>query len=134
MAKPGTDIGILEDAIRRNLVAARLRKNGPNQKATVFDEGEANPLWSAWSSQVQGAPCNADWARWYNNALYSAMCSQAFVITEEGVLGPADGSVRVGDVVGVFSGGQVPLPLRCNAATPEQAIAISSRYELIGEW
>jgi hypothetical protein len=57
MAKPGTDIGILEDAIRRTLVAARLRKNGPNQKATVLDEGEANQLWSAWSSQVQGAPC-----------------------------------------------------------------------------
>lgn len=134
LAKPGTDIGTLEDALRRTLVAARLHKKGPNQDGTVLGEGEANPPWFAWSSQAQGRPYNEDFARWYNDALYSAMSGRAFIITEKGTLGLADGAARVGDVVGVFSGGQVPLALRCSASTSNLDVVTPSRYELVGEW
>lgn len=122
-----------EDALRRTFVAARLRTQGPNQDATILNQGAADPFWDAWSCQMQGKPCNTEWARWYNDALYSAMCGRAFIVTESGILGLADGTAQIGDMIGVFAGGQVPLALRHVPASPEEATT-SRRYELVGEW
>ncbi|KAJ1324150.1 HET domain-containing protein [Microdochium nivale] len=137
MAEQGASAGTLEDAIHRTLVAERLRKNGPSQEATVLGTSEANSLWSSWSQEVQdGGQCHGDESRCYNDALYSAMCGRAFIITDKGTLGLADGLIRVGDVIGAFSGGQVPLALRLWASSSgvyPANIRIPNQYQLVGE-
>ncbi|KAK8070440.1 hypothetical protein PG997_010643 [Apiospora hydei] len=128
----GTDS--FDDAFRRTLVAARIHMKGPNQDATVLGANAADSLWAAWSSQVEGRPCDMELAKRYNSALYSAMSGRAFVITEGGAIGLVDGTVRIGDVIGVFSGGRVPLALRQKQETSPTAASAPSLYELVGEW
>ncbi|KAK8023585.1 hypothetical protein PG993_011651 [Apiospora rasikravindrae] len=55
---------------------------GPNQDATVLGPNTADSPWAAWSSKVQGKPCDTELAKRCNSALYSAMSGRAFVITE----------------------------------------------------
>ncbi|KAI3319411.1 hypothetical protein HD806DRAFT_548635 [Xylariaceae sp. AK1471] len=136
----GKNLQYFQDAFRRTLVAARIREKGPNNDMTVLGPQAADMLWDAWSCQVEGKPCNKKWARWYNDALYSAMCGRSFMITEGGNLGLVDGAARVGDVVGVFIGGQVLFALHEKTKTPAPmhpspgAMTVPTQHELVGEW
>ncbi|KAK8068576.1 hypothetical protein PG996_007688 [Apiospora saccharicola] len=124
-----------EDAFRKTLVGARAFVKGQNGKDhyRTLSPNATSSLWLAWSSHVQGKPCDTRLARRYSNALYGAMSGRAFVITEAGSMGLVDGTVQVGDVIGVFSGGRVPLALRPVEPSPTLAGA-PDRYELVGEW
>ncbi|KAK7946104.1 uncharacterized protein PG986_010425 [Apiospora aurea] len=134
MYNQGDGADSFDDAFRRTLVAARIHMKGSNQDATVLGPNAAGSLWVAWSSQVEGKPCDMELAKRYNSALYSAMSGRAFAITEGGAIGLVDGTVRTGDMIGVFSGGRVPLAARQKQGTSPTAAATPSRYELVGEW
>ncbi|KAK8023288.1 hypothetical protein PG991_006527 [Apiospora marii] len=132
MINPDDD-GAFDDAFRRTLVAARVRMKGPSREAKVLGPNAADALWLAWSSQMQRQPCDTALAKRYNDALYSALSGRAFVVAEGGAMGLVDGTVRVGDVICVFSRGRVPLALRPTEPSPTSNSA-PKRYELVGEW
>ncbi|KAI0891956.1 HET-domain-containing protein [Annulohypoxylon nitens] len=127
----------VRDAFRRTLVAARIRERGPNNDPTILGLQEADQLWDAWSRQREGKPYNKTWATWYNEALYSALCGRAFIITQQGFLGLVDGTAQTGDTIGVFVGGQVPFALHTNIDSPKSRAVEDMtghvQYELIGE-
>lgn len=135
-----SDATCFADAFQRTLVAARIRKSGPSGVATVLEPHAADVLWRAWSCQMKGKPYNEEWSKWYNDALYSAICGRAFIVTENGALGLVDGTACIGDTVGVVLGGRVPLALRqaesLSTSTTARAGAmnVSNTYELVGEW
>ncbi|KAK8103243.1 HET-domain-containing protein [Apiospora sp. TS-2023a] len=129
----GAAADTFERAFRKTLVGARAFVKGRNDHYRTLSPNATDSLWVAWSSHVQGKPCDARLARRYSNALYGAMSGRAFVITEGGSMGLVDGTVQVGDVIGAFSGGRMPLALRQKESSPILTNA-PNRYELVGEW
>ena len=118
------------DALRRTVIASRVRFNGPRGSVTVLSEHQADRLWEAWSVQASGGTVGIDsFAKSYHDALFSALCGRALVVTDNDSLGIVDEPVQDGDQICAFPGGQV---LLCIHAT--DARMGRKTYQLIGEW
>ena len=116
--------------MRRTVVASRVRFNGPRGSATILSEHEADRLWEAWSVQASSGVVGIDsFAKSYHDALFSALCGRALVVTDNDSLGIVDEPVQDGDQICAFPGGQV---LLCVRATD---VGIDHKtYQLTGEW
>lgn len=98
----------MKSALRRTIVASRIRFNGPRGSVTILKEHEADTLWEAWSLQARSGVVDIDGlAKSYNDALFSALCGRALVVTNTDSLGIVDEPVQDGDQICAFPGGQV---------------------------
>lgn len=122
------------NSFRATLVGSRIRKKGPSQMATGLRPSDAGRLWHAWHEHMSNRPSDelrGD-AKLYNDALYSALCGRSFVLTEHKHFGLADIPVRVGDLIGAFSGSGVLFAVRKKA---EAGLArTEDHFDFVGEW
>lgn len=118
------------DIFRRTLVASRIRFNGPRGSATILGEHQADTLWEAWSAQASSGIAGLESsAKTFNDALFSALCGRALVLTDNDSLGIVDEPVQDGDLICAFPGGQVLLCIRATDTEIDR-----KTYQLVGEW
>lgn len=120
---------------KRTAIASRIRLDGPQGPPTSPSAGAIDEMWKAWSNKgdhtVFGAELKKQ-SKTYDDAVFSALCGRAIVVSEEGQFGIADEAVEKGDKVCIFLGGRVPLIVR--QTNPGISEVEKETYRLIGEW
>ena len=85
--------------------------------------------WFRWLRTGQSHPMTTAGAHHYGKSFGMTVTRRSFIVTEDGLMGLAPGTTRVGDVVVIIAGADTPFVLRSRAGEGEGA----GRFALVGE-